>query len=119
MAENYDHLIPLEVLERVRNLLSDPNRWMKGRFSDKGCGYSRLQPLLDDSTCRFCLVGAFGACMTEAQVTAAIKEGGLTHVVSVQLKLFDAPTFNDRDDTTHEMVLEVLDETIARRKQAA
>lgn len=107
----------IEVLRGVRELLADPARWTQHNSAKNqdGCGVSPSDP----SACSFCLLAAIlrqtnhpGAqnayFRAQDEIRATVKPLGFGSVMF----------FNDDADTTHEMVLAVLDTTIKKLETA-
>lgn len=125
----------LETLKAMRCLLSEPKSWFKGNFAanlvedptNSGNqihvqlgGYASeegyVEPWLRDDAQCFCLIGA-GLRVTQArdwdyylpwesEIKQTLRESSGNHPA--------IPFFNDWHETTHEDVLKILDQTIAR-----
>ncbi len=102
----------VETLERVRELLSDPNRWTQGFFARnaEGAGIG-IDGIKADKAAAFCILGAlfrvdgpYGFPAEEA-IRNALPRG-------VQ----GIPDYND--SRRHRSVLKLLDKAIAKARQA-
>lgn len=92
-------------LDDLYNLLSDPNRWIKRHFClyEDGTWCSEIK-----KGYKFCLFGA--VCYLDL---SKLDRDKLHLVIQTKYSYPDMTSFNDNTETTHEMVLETIDE--ARR----
>lgn len=108
-------------LRKVRELLSDPNKWLKGRLAnnDKGVG---VDPNSPDATC-FCLLGAtykvtgfygYPTCNAAASNQYARVVDRLCDAVRKHHPSYgtSAMGFNDSQGTSHADVLNLIDKAI-------
>jgi hypothetical protein len=106
----------VEHLQKVKELLSVPERWTKGAFArvvdGRGVFYN------NPKACSFCLLG--GICKTDPNLES---RGGETskawHFLTMycrRKKSMDVPNFNDHERTTHADILSFLDEAIEDAK---
>jgi hypothetical protein len=99
----------LDVLKDVRELLSDPNHWTKGAYARDARDNFR-EPRAPDAV-KFCLLGAL------ARFDASEYEPALSRLaVGVQRRGQNATLAQFNDASSHEDVLALLDEAIARMK---
>lgn len=97
-----------QLLEKTRQLLSEPRRWTKN-FAALDDRYEPV-PVQSSEACRFCLVGAIERCR-DGDCYSSVPE---VFRVLEEVAGRDAVLFNDDMSTTHEDVLNVLDEAIRR-----
>lgn len=113
-------MTPLDLLRRVRERLSVPERWTKGVFARNHKG----EPVPPDSphaVC-WCVNGAVQSLSIDFQLRDDVFRALLgiksierrTHVLLVN----DAQVFNDARETTHAILLARLDAAIARLEAA-
>ena len=93
-----------KILEKTREILTPPEKWIKHTFELDGC---------------YCLLGAMNQAVESLHLQSVMYSKAITVVHSVicdrtKLSVVPVSWWNDDEDTTHEMVLEVLDEAIAR-----
>ena len=103
----------LEILQKMRELLSDPEHWTQGeRFN---------------GVARYCIVGAYekvtrGQCMPSPDDTNGFDQLNALHDEATKLLPMHSLTdldisfFNDQPGTTHAMILDMLDYRIAEER---
>lgn len=74
---------PREILSCVKDLLSDPDRWLKGHMAVNDDGY-RVDPKSEDA-CRWCLAGAALRCDP-----AYVPRGGIAMFAQVDERVWKA-----------------------------
>ncbi|HEY3499284.1 MAG TPA: hypothetical protein VGK73_31560 [Polyangiaceae bacterium] len=106
----------LEVLEKARELISDPKRWTKAYYATNDDS-NWLTPA-DQSACRFCMVGALAKVADTSVFQAEHSEAynALADVVVYELCEY-VSVFNDRAE--HHEVLAAFDLAIAKLKESA
>lgn len=120
--------ISVDVIRRVREFLTPPERWQKNRYHsfDDYADYDRnsLDVALSNGvhfSC--CILGAAFAVTTEddragdafeESINAALRPCILERMPSAADSTFPVVRFNDHSATTHSDVLEVLDCAIKR-----
>ncbi|MDH7796402.1 MULTISPECIES: hypothetical protein [unclassified Beijerinckia] len=121
----------LEDLKAVRTLLTPPAKWTRDYYAmDEE--QSQIEPWSTYATC-YCMLGAMNKVVAEGEFPNQLDE--LTYDTSeknprwkalegaIQIVVTrthsDIPTFNDDRRTTHDDVLNVLDEAIANVKSAS
>lgn len=112
------------VLTKARELLDDPNSWIKGCLAKTTKRGLSVVPNSDKATC-FCLMGAVSAAVgynsypasngrfAKAAIRQLAKASGDRHsrnIASQQNRLVD---FNDSRSTKHKDILDLLDRAIA------
>lgn len=130
MSEDVERAVA--VLDAVRDVLSNPERWAKGRLAasdDQTSLYTATDP---DATC-WCLMGAVGRVTNRAHAWLIDKEPAYDALTETLLMRGFATegfaaegfapcelvsVFNDDAETTHAQVLSLIDDTIARLRGA-
>lgn len=95
-----------DTLIATRALVDTPDKWTKHHMARNSEGW--IVPPNDKSATCFCLLGAISAATREwdEQDNAAI------HLRAILKNSVSG--FNDRPDTTHAMILELIDKAIAQ-----
>jgi len=122
---------PVEVLERALDLLSDPAKWTKSAMAKDAIGKS-VQPYEPAAAC-FCMMGAMergargilenhqirdyyaNATALNAEVEA---QRMVSHILYDRRGIFSIPGFNDHSDTTHDEVVSIMTEALAKAREA-
>lgn len=122
---------PVEVLERALDLLSDPAKWTKSALAKDAIGKS-VQPYEPTATC-FCMMGAMERAARgilenhqirefyanehalDAEVEAQIM---VSHVLKARRGIYSIPGFNDHYNTTHDEVVSIMTEALAKAREA-
>lgn len=103
----------LQILEKARELLSNPKSWMqKVLWADEQGNAVEI-----DKACRFCLDGAIEK--VHFDIEGKIGSMGFDHAVIRALgftRLRDLYDWNDDPERTHQEVLDRLDQAIAKLK---
>lgn len=99
----------VEILHRIRGLISDPNHWTKGVFATDQHGAA--VPASDPTATCFCVAGA------AMRVRSQIDEADLIHFREAKsiMRITAGgwlPIFNDDPLTTHQDVMSVIDKAI-------
>lgn len=106
---------PIEILRSARKLLSDPRKWTKEAYARDEAGYDILPNKYDAKT--FCIMGAInrtcGSLVDEEPEYLRARRAVIAATNALYPGFFDVFCFNDDDNTTHEMILAVLDRAIA------
>ena len=97
----------VEVLKAARNLLSNPDHWIKGTLAKNSEGIA-VTPLADDAVC-WCLEGAIERVAPKFNVAPQ----AIYEEIRKTLRYGLIFSFNDKSYTTHEDVMKVLSDTIA------
>ncbi len=92
---------------KMKELLADPKKWTKGSYARNEFG-DPCKILSTEATC-FCLYGALTRCYPagEQHVSAANKLEDAMRKLNGHTMIVK---FNDSPDTTHEMLMQVLEE---------
>lgn len=101
-----------QVLERARSLLSDQDRWAQGVFARDRNGV-QVKPR-DPNACCWCLLGAIAICSNELGISPPDLLrylDGLMHFM-FQDQFSNLGELNDY--VSHELIIEFLDDAIAR-----
>lgn len=109
----------LALLDAVRDVLSNPDRWCKeaaGKDADGDCVDPR-----DDTALRWCVLGALRKVHRAPLCDDVSKRAlaALRGVIDVADGANGIARWNDAEDTTHAELLRVLDASIARLKEHA
>jgi hypothetical protein len=114
--EQSKSISPLNLLTGIRELLTDPERWIKDTEA-RSINGARSRAECTEAVC-FCLQGAaIHVANPSGKYDAGIRDNVL-RVLLRELKVykpkFQGPTweFNDNEETTHEDVLKFLDTRI-------
>ena len=115
-------LEPEKILTRAKELISEPDRWVKGAYSlDKNFNHVHRN---DPKACKWCLSGSIEAATemlavsTRSDIFLYLSEEYI-EAKRVLLKMSDLDGFpsisqwNDHPDRTHEEVIDLLDRAIA------
>lgn len=110
MTPNAQPQTLLETLVVARELIASPAAWTQGEFARDAHG-KPVHPRSETATC-FCLLGALNRAGGDTLGAA----GAMTEVMasSKYRRHFSLPIFNDSHKTDHEMVLDLIDQTIER-----
>lgn len=102
----------LETLTKARDLLSDPNKWIKGGYARNDCG-AVCDPMSPHAR-QFCMIGAVYASTAHQPWMAGSVHCRLEAAVMRTKPRFSAlATFNDHPNTTHQDVLDIFSIAIA------
>jgi hypothetical protein len=110
---------PLEILRLARWRITSPERWTTGAFARDAAG----EPVgcLSSEACSWCILGAIVASELGGSRSAVARDAlrltiSLTWPVIVGAHPVELPLgpFNDLPSTTHAVVLDVFDRSIAR-----
>ena len=114
----------IDVLKETKALLSDPSSWNKTYFAVDFKG--RSVNTTDESACRWCLAGAIFH-VADVSLDSTLDDKKLVCDTIDHIEKLDDITnidqdalghnepivyFNDKDDTTHENVIDILDKAI-------
>lgn len=101
-------------LTAARARIADPAHWIKGSFAMTAAGRT-IGPACPNAIC-WCLVGTLRADDNDPEILFTETVKFVTEIIKERFsdRYHNAPAFNDHKDTTHAMVLAVLDEAIAR-----
>lgn len=117
-----------ELLERAKALIEDEAHWTKGTYARAADGKS--MEYCNPDACSFCAEGAIRHVAFTDKTDSIVDskyweaEGFLDDEAERMLRERGhmsgscAITFNDRDDTTHALVLELYDRAILRAREA-
>ena len=103
----------VEILEKARDLISDPERWAKGYYAhDKDGDYV---PPRDGNACKWCAAGA------TIVVSPDDDNDDSRHALALLQKALPsgflfATNYNDRPTTTHADILALFDRAIELAK---
>lgn len=104
----------LKVALKMRELLADPEHWIKGTLAQNEKG--RQVNVVSEEACKFCLIGAYSKALCESGIDM-FKEAETDFNVWKDLfepdRSFLPAAFNDDPKTTHSDVMNFLDERIA------
>ena len=102
----------LDVLKKGKMRISNPKKWTKGAIArvKGGDSVSAEHPM----ACQWCLGGAL-----LAETPRSTDQQAFADALSIMFEVLNTSVgnFNDRKDTTHEIVMEALDKGIAIAKE--
>lgn len=96
---------PASLLTSAREALTDPRRWTKGHMALDKRGYSVYAA--DPTAVCWCLMGAL-----EVPAIGWSEAHQEAYITLVKMLGMGVSEFNDHPNTTHQMVLDVLDQAI-------
>lgn len=85
-----------EQLRAAKELIKDPNNWIRGHYSD-------------DAHVKFCMLGALNEV---AEDGVASYDDAMGFLCCALPKRWGIPEFNDHPDTTHDAVMKVYEDAI-------
>lgn len=112
------HTETIAVLDAVRDVLSNPDRWTKFELARSRLG-DPVEPDDPSASC-WCLQGAISRVVDDSTTRNAAHQE-LRVTLALRDRLINLPLiaveYNDQHDTTHADILKLIDDTIRRLRE--
>ena len=104
----------LQLIKAARKLLADEKRWTKDCYARDAQG-RECRPTDKRAKC-WCILGALWHCETRVKGKPFAYSAAIALIEQELLKrgYIEIPAFNDKENTTHEDVIKLLDDVIRR-----